>query len=460
MSTLWGGRFEDAPAPEVLAYTQSISFDHRLVREDCAVLVAHVRALTRAGLLSDEESEAAVRALGAVAAEIADGSFAPDPSDEDIHSVVERALLAREPEVGPKVRAGLSRNDRVATVLRLWLLREGRALLGDLVAFIETLRSRADQTRDLLMPGYTHLQRAQPVTLGHHLLAHAFALARDAGRFVDALARTDRSPLGAGALAGSTLGLDAGQAARDLGFAGAMANSLDAVAARDFVAEVLAACAICAVDLSRIGEEIVLWTSQEFGFASLDDSYATGSSLMPQKKNPDVFELARGKAGRVIGDLTGLLATLKGLPLAYNRDLQEDKEPLFDAVDVVRGTLRLLTGALGALRFDADAMAAAAGDDLLLATDLAEELVRRGIPFRDAHEAVGGAVRQALASGRGLRDLDDAELVPSMPEAAGEIRAMLDAAGSVRRRGAPGPGSIDEQLAALAVELGAIKAAR
>jgi argininosuccinate lyase len=435
MTRLWGGRFSGEPAVALLAFTESLSFDHVLAADDCAVLAAHARALARAKVLTDEEAGSVAEFLDAIAADIGTGAVKFEASDEDIHSVVERELLSRSPEIGPKVRAGLSRNDRVVTAVRLWLRREGRQIVDLLAVLIDTLAERAREHRETLMPGYTHLQRAQPVTVGHHLLAHAFALERDARRMLDALARADESPLGSGALAGSTLPLDATTSARDLGFADAMPNSIDAVSARDFVAEWLAASAICGVHVSRLGEEIVLWTSSEFGFAALADEHATGSSLMPQKKNPDIAELARGKAGRLVGNLTSLLVTLKGLPLAYDRDLQEDKEPLFDSVKTLALMLPALTQAVRSMVFHAAATTDAAAAPDLFATDVAEELVRRGAPFRDAHERVGEAVRTG-----------------SLPALAAELGIALDARTSVQRRAAPGPSgdSIDAQLERIA----------
>jgi argininosuccinate lyase len=418
VTRLWGGRFSRGPADETLAFTSSISFDRRLVHHDCAVLAAHARGLARAGILSEEESSIAADALKHVADDIASGAFEPLESDEDIHSAVERALLERIPETAPRLRAGLSRNDRVAACLRLWLKDAIADLTARLGGLMETLGAAAARHPDAIMPGYTHLQRAQPVRLADHLGAHSAALFRDAERLADCADRADASPLGAGALAGTTLPMDRASVARDLGFASVMPNTIDAVSARDFVAEFLAAAAILGVHLSRLAEEVVLWTSAEFGFAELDDAFATGSSLMPQKKNPDVAELARGKAGRLIGDLTGLLATLKGLPLAYNRDLQEDKEPLFDAADTLAGMLGALDGLVGTLRFRTDRMADAAGDWTLRATAIAEELVRRGVAFRDAHEVVGRLV--AAAGDDGPLSLGDEALSamhPSLPDA-------------------------------------------
>lgn len=427
MTTLWGGAFSAGPAAMVAAFTESLSFDRILFADDCAVLAAHAAVLSRAGVLTPEEATVVRAALRALAEEAADGRVAFDPSDEDVHTTVERLLLERLPDVAPKVRAGLSRNDRVATAVRLWLRREGTLALAALCDLSEILCARAQEHADAIMPGYTHLQRAQPITLGHHLLAHVAAFLRDAERLQQALARADVSPLGAGALAGSTLGLDAAAAAADLGFREVTANSLDAVAARDHLAEFLAAAAICGVHCSRLGEEVVLWVSQEFGFATLDDTTATGSSLMPQKRNPDVAELARGKAGRLIGDLTSLLVTMKGLPLAYNRDLQEDKEPLFDAVVTLRTMLPALGETVRLLRFNTSTMAAAGEDPMLRATDAAEALVRAGVPFREAHEQVGTAVRQGMS-------------LPAVGPG--------DAAASIALRPTPGPSraSVDAQL--------------
>ena len=451
MTKLWGGRFGDEPAPELMAFTESLSFDKLLANEDCTVLAAHARGLARAGLITDVEADEVVAALEGIAKDITSGAFEFDPHDEDIHTAVERALLERAPGAGPKVRAGLSRNDRVVTALRLWLIRHGRSVSLSLCDLIDVLMERAREHPDALLPGYTHLQRAQPVRLAHHLLAHAFAFERDVRRMLDALGRTDVSPLGAGALAGSTLDLDAHRSAHDLGFGFVAANSIDAVSDRDFVAEFLAALAITGVHASRLGEEIVLWTTSEFGFAELSDAFATGSSLMPQKKNPDVAELARGKAGRLIGNLTGLLATLKGLPLAYNRDLQEDKEPLFDGVATMLTMIPALAGAVRALRFNTDVMARATGDDMLLATDIAEHLVATGVPFKEAHETVGKLVAEAISRSVPLREVAGA-LGP-------EVAGVLDARASVDKRNAPGPAasSVDAQLSHLDASLKQIR---
>ena len=443
MATLWHGRFEGGPAEALQALNDSLPFDRRMFREDIAGSRAHVRMLSRVGLMSEVDSEAVLAALDAVEAEMADGSFAFAAGDEDIHTAVERRVTELAGDAGARLHTGRSRNDQVATDLRLWTLRE----LGDLARLITTfqgtLAARADEAADAYLPGYTHLQRAQPVLLAHHLLAHGWALARDVDRLLDARDRADVSPLGAGALAGSSLPLDPDSVAADLGFAARFENSMDAVGDRDFVAESLFALALLGVHLSRIGEELVLWSSEEFGFVDLDDAFSTGSSMLPQKKNPDVAELARGKAGRLIGHLTGLLATLKGLPMAYNKDLQEDKEPLFDAFDTVRLTLAALDGMVSTLAFQTDRMADAADSPYAAAIDLAEYLVAAGTPFRDAHAVVGALVRAALAGEGSLVDLVSADERLG-PEAA----ALLAPGAPVRRRTTPGgagPGPVAVQ---------------
>jgi argininosuccinate lyase len=372
MSTLWHGRFGAGPAEELLAYTASLPFDQRLAADDIAGSRAHVRGLVRAGLLDAGEAGAVLAALDAVADELAGGSFVFAPSDEDIHTAVERRVTELAGAAGAKLHTGRSRNDQVATDLRLWCKRELRSVAGRILELQAVLASRASEAGDAALPGYTHLQRAQPVLLAHHLLAHGWALARDVDRLLATIVRLDVSPLGAGALAGSSLPLDPHGTAVDLGFAASFDNSLDAVSDRDFVAEALFDLALVGVHLSRIGEEWVLWTSEELGFARLDDAYATGSSMLPQKKNPDIAELARGKTGRLVGHVAGFLTTLKGLPLAYNRDLQEDKEPLFDAVDQVSLALGALAGMIATATFDTDRMAAAASSPTMAATDLAE----------------------------------------------------------------------------------------
>jgi argininosuccinate lyase len=452
--TLWHGRFAGGPADELLAFTASLPFDHRLAADDLTGSRAHVRGLRRAGLLGPEEADAVLAALDCCGAELADGTFVYAPTDEDIHTAIERRVTALAGPAGAKLHTGRSRNDQVATALRLWCKRELRAVAARVIEFQQVLLDRAEEAGEAYLPGYTHLQRAQPVLLAHHLLAHGWALARDVDRLVATLRRLDVSPLGAGALAGSSLPLDPEATARDLGFAAVFENSLDAVSDRDFVAEALFCLALLGVHLSRIGEEWVLWTTEEFGFARLDDAFATGSSMLPQKKNPDIAELARGKAGRLIGDLTGVLASLKGLPLAYNRDLQEDKEPLFDAVEQVMLALGALTGLTASATFDLGRMAAAAGGPTMAATDLAEWLVARGVPFREAHAIVGALVRASLEPG--------AEPLPRLverhPQLGVEAASLLAPGVAVTRRttvGGAGRGPVGQQLTRFRARLGA-----
>ncbi|MBI2169500.1 MAG: argininosuccinate lyase [Actinobacteria bacterium] len=449
---LWHGRIPGAPADDLLAFTVSLPFDVRLAADDIAGSRAHVRMLTGTGLLTSEECSVVLAALDRVERELADGAFAFAPSDEDIHTAVERRVTELAGDAGAKLHTARSRNDQVALDLRLYVRREGAALRRRLIELMGVLVQRAADAGDAYLPGYTHLQRAQPVMLGHHLLAHFWAIARDVERLDQALARADVSPLGAGALAGTSLPVDPDAVATELGFSSRFENSLDAVSDRDFVAELLFVCALAQVHLSRIGEEVVLWTSQEFGFLALDDAYATGSSMLPQKKNPDVAELARAKAGRLIGSLAGFLATLKGIPLAYNRDLQEDKEPLFDALDTLSLAASALAGLLRTGEFRTDRMTEAADDSLAAATDLAEFLVRKGVPFRDAHALVGGLVRQALERGVTME-----ELVMTEPALGPEALELLGGGGvSVTHRTSPGgagPERVAEQLLAATARL-------
>ena len=436
MSTLWHGRFEGRPAEDLLAFTVSLPFDQRLAGDDIVGSRAHVRGLARVGLLDGDEAGAILAALDTVEAELADGSFAFEPTDEDIHTAVERRVTELAGPAGAKLHTGRSRNDQVATDLRLWCKRELVVLAGGVVQLQAVLLDQAEAAGTTALPGYTHLQRAQPVLLAHHLLAHGWALARDVDRLLSTVVRLDVSPLGAGALAGSSLPLDPHGTAIDLGFAAAFDNSLDAVSDRDFVAEALFDVALLGVHLSRLGEEWVLWTSEEFGFAHLDDAYATGSSMLPQKKNPDIAELARGKTGRLVGHLAGFLTTLKGLPLSYNRDLQEDKEPLFDAVDQAALALVALSGLIATATFDTARMEAAAAAPTMAATDLAEWLVARGTPFRDAHAVVASLVRAALEPG--ARPL--AELVAADARFGPEAAALVAPGAAVARRTTPGGG--------------------
>jgi argininosuccinate lyase len=441
---LWHGRFAGGPAEALMAYTVSLPFDRTMWRDDIDASSAHVRGLARVGLLTDVERDAVLGALDAVATEMASGTFAFVESDEDIHTAVERRVTELAGSAGGKLHTARSRNDQVATDLRLWCKRELLDVARGIHGLQQVLLGRALDAGDTYLPGYTHLQRAQPVLLAHHLLAHGWALARDVDRLLATRTRLDVSPLGAGALAGSSLPIDPVGNAADLGFAGVFDNSLDAVSDRDFVAEAVFDLALVGIHLSRIGEEWVLWTSGEFGFARLDDGYATGSSMLPQKKNPDIAELARGKSGRLIGNLTGLLATLKGLPLAYNRDLQEDKEPLFDSVEQVTLAVAALTGMVATATFLPDAMQAAADEETMAATDLAEYLVRAGTPFREAHAIVGAHVRAALAGDGTLRDL-----VAADPRLGPDAAALVGPGVGVQMRtsrGAAGPQALPLQL--------------
>jgi argininosuccinate lyase len=434
---LWHGRLGDEPAAALVAFTESLSVDRRLADDDLTGSRAHVRGLGRAGILTADEVAAVLDALDRVGQELHDDQFAFAPTDEDIHTAIERRVTELAGPTGAKLHTGRSRNDQVVTALRLYLRREGHDVAQRTHDLQRVLVDRAGAAGDAYLPGYTHLQRAQPVLVAHHLLAHFWSLGRDVDRWHDTLRRTDVSPLGAGALAGSSLPLDPDAVAADLGFTHRFENSLDAVADRDFVAEALFVCALTMVHLSRLGEELVLWTGAEFGFARLADEYATGSSMLPQKKNPDVAELARGKAGRAIGNLTGLLATLKGLPLAYNRDLQEDKAPLFDSLETCALALRALTGVVATLDLDEEAMRDAADEPEAAATDLAEYLVVHGVPFRDAHATVGSLVRRSHQEGIPLVDLvrADPQLVAAAP--------LLGPGQAVQHRTTPGGGGPD-----------------
>jgi argininosuccinate lyase len=431
---LWGGRFSAGPDEAAWALGVSTSFDRHLWRQDLAGSAAHARELHRIGVLDEGERDAMLDALDRCGQLFADGAFPFVATDEDVHGAIERWLVDELGPLGGKLRAGRSRNDQIASDLRLWC----RDACDDLVHLVGGLQSafveQADAHLGWHAPGYTHLQRGQPVLLSHHLLAYVWMLDRDAGRLRDARARLDESTLASGALAGQTLGLDPQAYADHLGFARVAPNSMDAVASRDFALEVLAACAILAVTLSRLGEEIVLWATSEFGFAKVGDAFSTGSSIMPQKRNPDVAELVRGKAGRVIGDLVSLLTTIKALPLTYDRDLQEDKEPVFDAVGTLRLVLPAITGTVASLTFDRDRLAAASVGGFALATDLAEELVTRGVPFREAHEVVGEVVKLAEDRGVDLDGLDPAELATLHPALDADVAARFDPQQAIDRR--------------------------
>jgi argininosuccinate lyase len=449
---LWGARFAAGPAPELAALSKSTQFDWRLAQVDIAGSKAHAKALAKAGLLTALELHDMLVALDVLAEEVRLGAFTPAEFDEDVHSALERRLVELAgPALGGKLRAGRSRNDQIATLVRLWLRERARGIVAGLLDVVDALAAQAAAHPDAPMPGRTHMQHAQPVLLAHHLLAHAWPLLRDAERFREWDRRAARSPYGAGALAGSTLGLDPALVARELGLGEPLENSIDATAARDVVAEFAFVAALVAVNLSRLAEDVVIWSTAEFGHVTLHDSFSTGSSIMPQKKNPDVAELARGKAGRLIGDLTGLLATLKGLPLAYNRDLQEDKEPVFDAVDTLTLLLPAVAGMVRTLEFDLARLARLAPSGHALATDLAEWMVRRGVPFREAHQVVGRAVRAADAAGKELWELTAEEFAGVDARLTADVLGVLTLEGALSARdgvGGTAPPRVREQLAA------------
>lgn len=450
---MWGGRFADGPAEALAALSKSTHFDWVLAPYDIIASRAHTIVLFRAGLLDEEQRDGLLAGLDSLGEDVADGSFSPVVSDEDVHAALERGLIDRVgPDLGGRLRAGRSRNDQVATLFRMWLRDAVRRVAAGALDVVAALADQAGAHPTAIMPGKTHMQSAQPILLAHHLLAHAQPLLRDVDRIVDFDKRTAVSPYGSGALAGSSLGLDPDAIAADLGFATAADNSIDATAARDFAAEAAFVFAMIGVDLSRLAEDIIIWSSTEFGYVTLHDSWSTGSSIMPQKKNPDIAELARGKSGRLIGNLAGLLATLKAQPLAYNRDLQEDKEPVFDSVAQLELLLPAMAGLVGSLTFNVERMAALAPAGYTLATDIAEWLVRQGVPFRSAHEAAGAAVRTAEGRSVGLEELTDDELAAIAPELTPQVREVLTIEGSVSSRDARGgtaPSRVADQLVAV-----------
>jgi len=454
---LWGGRFAAGPSDTLAALSRSVHFDWRLAPYDLAGSRAHARVLHHAGLLTDQELAGMLAGLDELEKDVVSGVFTPAAADEDVHTALERGLISRVGDsLGGKLRAGRSRNDQVATLFRMYLRDAARRVAALLAGLQEALVAQAEAHLDVAMPGRTHLQHAQPVGLSHHLLAHVHAFARDASRLHDWDRRAAVSPYGSGALAGSSLGLDPVSVAAELGFDSAAANSIDGTASRDFAAEAAFVFAMVGVDLSRLAEEIVLWATQEFSFVTLDDAYATGSSIMPQKKNPDIAELARGKAGRLVGNLAGLLTTLKGLPLAYNRDLQEDKEPLFDSVDTLVVLLPAFTGMVATLRFNRARLAELAPAGFSLATDVAEWLVRGGMPFREAHEVAGACVRACESRGVELGDLSDVDLAAISPSLTPEVRSVLTVAGSIASRDSRGGTAaprVREQIAELRGDL-------
>ena len=449
--SLWGGRFSGGPADALAALSVSTHFDWRLARYDIAGSRAHARALARAGLLDTGQLSGMLEALERLEADVVADIFVPEATDEDVHTALERGLIERAgDDLGGRLRAGRSRNDQIATLIRMYLRDQARHVAGLVLDVVDALIDQAAQASDAIMPGRTHMQHAQPVLVAHQLLAHAWPLMRDVERLEDWDSRAAVSPYGSGALAGNTLGMDPDAVAADLGFEAAVENSIDGTAARDVVAELSFVLAMVAVNVSRLSEEIIVWNTKEFDFVTLDDSYSTGSSIMPQKKNPDVAELARGKAGRLIGDLTGLLATLKALPLAYNRDLQEDKEPVFDAVDTLAILLPAVSGMVSTMTLHYERMAELAPQGFSLATDIAEWLVKNGVPFRSAHEISGACVRRCEERGVELWDLTDDDFAAIDPRLTPGVREVLSAQGSVSARrghGGTAPVRVAEQLA-------------
>lgn len=432
---LWGGRFSGGPSEAMFALSVSTHFDWVLAPYDVLASKAHAKVLNKAGLLSDDDLAVMLDGLDQLGRDVADGSFGPLPTDEDVHGAMERGLIDLVgPEIGGRLRAGRSRNDQVAAMFRMWLRDALRGVALDVSDLIDAIVAQAEAHPDAIMPGKTHFQAAQPILLAHSLLAHAQPLLRDLDRIKDADKRLAVSPYGSGALAGSSLHLDPEAIAEELGFDSATDNSLDGTSSRDFAAESAYVLAQIAIDISRFAEEIIAWSTPEFGYVTLHDAWSTGSSIMPQKKNPDVPELARGKAGRLIGNLSGLLATLKAMPLAYNRDLQEDKEPLVDSVTQLSILLPAFTGLVSTLTFHEDRMRELAPAGFTLATDLAEWMVRQGVPFREAHEASGACVRIAESRGVDLVDLTDEELAGVDKRLLPEVREVLTVDGAVASR--------------------------
>jgi argininosuccinate lyase len=458
---LWGGRFEASPAAAMATLSRSTHFDWRLARYDLSGSRAHAKALHRAGLLIDDELAGMIEGLDMLESEVASGAFQPAKTDEDVHGALERRLVELVgAELGGRLRAGRSRNDQIATLIRMYLRDALRAVVAGIGGVVGALHQQARDHVGVAMPGRTHLQHAQPVLLSHHLLAHAWPQLRNCDRIRDLDRRLAVSPYGSAALAGNSLGLDPEAVAIDLGFKTSVANSIDGTAARDLVAEAAYVCAQIAVDLSRLSEDVIIWVTQEFGFAILDEQWSTGSSIMPQKKNPDVAELARGKAGRLIGNLTGLLATLKGLPLAYNRDLQEDKEPIFDSIDQLLIVLPAVAGLVATLSFDRERLERVTPLGFSLATDIADWLVRRRVPFAEAHEIAGAWVRRCEEGGIELNDLDAHELAEISPHLTAEVRSVLSVAGSINSRSGRGGTAqvrVREQLGEVEAQLAATR---
>lgn len=455
MTKLWGGRFTKPTDKAAEGFTSSLAFDRRLYKQDIRGSIAHVRMLGKQGIIPAADAALIEQGLREIEAEIEAGQFPFRQEYEDIHLNIEKRLIEKIGPVGGRLHTARSRNDQVVTDVHLWV-KEEIAAVQRLVSDLQgTILGRAREQMGVIMPGYTHLQRAQPVLLSHHLMAYFWMLERDYGRFADAYKRADVSPLGAGAMAGTTFPIDRAFTAAELGFGGVYPNSIDAVSDRDFIIEFVAAAAICQMHLSRLAEELVIWSSAEFGFVEMDDAYATGSSIMPQKKNPDVAELVRGKTGRVYGDLMALLTVLKGLPLAYHTDLQEDKERLFDAVDTLKACLTVMTGMLATLRFNRERMAQAVRRDFSNATDMADYLAKKGMPFRQAHEVVGRLVLYCIERGKYLADCTLEELKELSPLFEADVYEAIAPETCVNLRtsqGGTAPAEVERQIA-LAAEI-------
>jgi argininosuccinate lyase len=449
---LWGGRFSQGPAQSVAALSRSVEFDWRLAQYDIRVNIAHVRGLENAKVINPSDALKIIGALRELSTEIESHTFTYNESDEDVHSAIERGLVAKLGDLGGAFRAGRSRNDLVVTDFKLYLIDHILEIALTLTELIDSLNRVADDYKDALAPGFTHLQHAQPINFGHEIAKHSHAFLRDISRIEDWIRRNSTSPLGAGALAGSALQPHPEEAAEELGFSLSLGNSIDAVSDRDFVAEALFIFSVIGIHLSRIGEEFTLWSSTEFSWARLDDAFSTGSSIMPQKKNPDIAELARGKSGRLIGNLTGLLAVLKGLPFAYNRDLQEDKEPTFDSVETLQVILPAVIGMIQTTTFDREKLAARAVSGHALATEIADYLARKGVPFAQAHEASGACVKLADSLNCEVHELTDTQLASVHPEISSDIRSLLSGEGATASRtsmSGTSTQSIAEQVRAL-----------
>lgn len=450
---LWGGRFASGPDGALAALSKSTHFDWRLAQYDLKGTAAHLKALHAANYLSDEELSVLEKAVEELSKRVASGAFVPKADEEDVHAALERGLIEiAGAEIAGKVRAGRSRNDQIATLVRSFMLDAATEIENQLIGYLDALCSQAENHLGVAMPGRTHFQHAQPVLLSHHLLAHAWPQVRNLQRLENWRARTNYSPYGAGALAGNTLGLDPKLVAKELGFAGVTENSMDATSSRDLVAEFAFILSMISIDLSRFSEEIIAWATKEFSYIQLADQFSTGSSIMPQKKNPDIAELARGKTGRMIGNLTGLLSTLKGLPLSYNRDLQEDKEPIFDSFDSLMLVMPAFTGMVATLTFNKERLEELAPQGFSLATDVAEWLVTQGVAFRDAHEITGELVRFCEVEGIELSMLSDEQLASVSKHLKPEVKKVLSVSGSIEARNGAG-GTASSQVVEQLVQL-------